>query len=137
MKKCVIVVAVALMDDNNQILLAQRPMGKHMGGMWEFPGGKIEDFETPENALIRELYEELDVHTLPQDLQPLTFASHDYEDFHLLMPLYLCKKWSGELKPKEGQTLVFAPLNALLSYQMPPADIPLVHRILDFFSSIL
>ncbi len=137
MKKCVLVAAAALMNDKNEILLAQRPKGRHMEGMWEFPGGKIEQSESAEDALIRELYEELGIHVLAQDLTPLTFASHHYPDFYLLMPLYLCKKWDGEMIPREGQILSFVTLDKLLSYDMPPADIPLVDRILDFFSPIL
>lgn len=137
MKKCVLVAAAALMNKEKEILLAQRPKGRHMEGMWEFPGGKIENLESAEDALIRELYEELGIHVEAQNLTPLTFASHHYPDFYLLMPLYLCKKWEGEMVPREGQTLRFVAARDLLSYDMPPADIPLVHRILDFFTPIL
>ena len=137
MKKCVLVAAAALINKKKEILLAQRPKGRHMEGMWEFPGGKIEESESAEEALIRELYEELGIHVTEQNLTPLTFASYHYPDFYLLMPLYLCKKWDGEIIPREGQTLHFVPITDLLSYDMPPPDIPLSQRILDFFSLIL
>ena len=127
----VLVVAVALVDDDNRVLIAQRPEGKSMAGLWEFPGGKVEAGETPENALIRELKEELSIDVTVACLAPFTFASHTYEKFHLLMPLYVCRRWSGTPRPQENQTLKWVRANALKDYDMPPADIPLVAMLRD------
>nr|WP_223115833.1 8-oxo-dGTP diphosphatase MutT [Paracoccus amoyensis] len=120
------VAAVALIDPDGRVLLAQRPEGKSMAGLWEFPGGKVEHGETPEAALIRELHEELGIDTWTSCLAPLTFASHSYDDFHLLMPVYACRKWQGIVQPQEGQKLAWVRSNDLRSYDMPPADIPLI-----------
>lgn len=124
--KTVLVAAVALIDPDGRVLLAQRPEGKSMAGMWEFPGGKVKPGETPEAALIRELHEELGIETWNSCLAPLTFASHAYDGFHLLMPLYACRKWQGIARPQEGQRLAWARARDLRSYPMPPADIPLI-----------
>lgn len=131
-KKIILVSAVALIDVDGRVLLAQRPEGKSMAGLWEFPGGKVEAGETPEEALIRELHEELGIDTWASCLAPLTFASHSYDDFHLLMPLFACRKWQGVPQPKEGQTLSWARGNELRSYPMPPADIPLIPLLRDW-----
>lgn len=128
----VLVSAVALIDRDGRILLAQRPEGKSMAGLWEFPGGKVEQGETPEIALIRELQEELGIDTWASCLAPLTFASHAYEDFHLLMPLFACRKWEGIPQSKEGQKLTWARANELRNYPMPPADIPLIPILRDW-----
>ena len=128
----VLVSAVALIDRDGRILLAQRPEGKSMAGLWEFPGGKIEPDETPEAALVRELSEELDIETWDSCLAPLTFASHSYDDFHLLMPLFACRKWDGIVKPKEGQNLKWVEAKALKDYPMPAADIPLISILRDW-----
>ena len=130
--KTVLVSAVALIDRDGRVLLAQRPEGKAMAGLWEFPGGKVEPGETPEAALIRELHEELGIDTWKSCLAPLTFASHSYEDFHLLMPLFACRKWEGTPEPREGQRLAWARVNELRSYPMPPADIPLIPILRDW-----
>lgn len=122
----VLVSAVALIDPDGRVLLAQRPEGKAMAGLWEFPGGKVEPGETPEAALIRELHEELGIKTWKSCLAPLTFASHAYESFHLLMPLYACRKWQGIVQPREGQGLAWARASDLRNYPMPAADIPLI-----------
>ena len=128
----VLVSAVALIDPDGRALLAQRPEGKSMAGLWEFPGGKVEPGETPEAALIRELQEELGIDTWASCLAPLTFASHAYETFHLLMPLFVCRKWHGQPIAREGQTLNWVkPLN-LKDYPMPPADVPLVAVLRDW-----
>jgi len=124
--KVVLVSAVALIDADGRILLAQRPPGKSMAGLWEFPGGKVEPGETPEAALIRELREELGIDTQTACLAPMTFASHAYADFHLLMPLFACRRWQGVPQPREGQALAWVRANALRSYPMPPADLPLI-----------
>jgi len=124
--KTVLVSAVALIDTDGRILLAQRPEGKSMAGLWEFPGGKIEPGETPEHALVRELKEELGIDTWSSCLAPLTFASHSYYSFHLLMPLFACRKWDGIPHPQEGQTLKWVHARDLRDYPMPPADIPLI-----------
>jgi 8-oxo-dGTP diphosphatase len=122
----VLVVACALIDADDRILLAQRPSGKSMAGLWEFPGGKMEIGETPEVSLIRELKEELGVETKPACLAPLTFASHRYEDFHLLMPLYICRRWWGTARSNEGQNLKWVRARNLRDYPMPEADVPLI-----------
>ncbi|MGJ8611913.1 MAG: (deoxy)nucleoside triphosphate pyrophosphohydrolase [Octadecabacter sp.] len=124
--KVVLVSAVALIDIDGRGLLAQRPAGKSMAGLWEFPGGKVEQGETPEAALIRELHEELGIETWNSCLAPLTFASHAYDDFHLLMPLFACRKWEGTPIPREGQTLKWVHANQLRDYPMPAADVPLI-----------
>ncbi|MEO0676345.1 MAG: (deoxy)nucleoside triphosphate pyrophosphohydrolase [Pseudomonadota bacterium] len=129
--KVVLVSAVALIDVDGRVLLAQRPEGKSMAGLWEFPGGKVEPEESPETALIRELDEELGIGTWESCLAPLTFASHRYEDFHLLMPLYACRKWEGTPQSKEGQKLTWVRGNQLRDYPMPPADIPLIAMLRD------
>ncbi|TNC46442.1 8-oxo-dGTP diphosphatase MutT [Rubellimicrobium rubrum] len=127
-----LVAAVALIDGDGRILLAQRPAGKSMAGLWEFPGGKLEAGETPEVALIRELREELGVDTQASCLAPLTFASHDYEAFHLLMPLFICRRWQGTPQPREGQVLAWVRAQDLRNYPMPPADLPLVPILRDW-----
>jgi 8-oxo-dGTP diphosphatase len=124
-----LVAAAALIDKEWRILLAERPKGKAMAGLWEFPGGKIRPNETPEAALVRELKEELGVETSVGCLWPLAFASHAYEDFHLLMPLFACRVWSGNLAPREGQRIVWATKRELRNYDMPPADKPLVETL--------
>ncbi len=124
--KTVLVSAVALIDPEGRVLLAQRPEGKSMAGLWEFPGGKVELGETPEAALIRELQEELGIDTWESCLAPLTFASHGYDSFHLLMPIFACRKWRGVVQPREGQRLAWARGADLRNYPMPPADIPLI-----------
>jgi len=130
--KIVLVSAVALIDVDGRVLLAQRPVGKSMAGLWEFPGGKVEPGETPEHALIRELQEELGINTWSSCLAPLTFASHSYDDFHLLMPLFACRKWEGTAQGREGQTLKWVRATDLKSYPMPPADIPLIPILRDW-----
>ena len=125
-KKMVLVVACALIDEDMRVLLAQRPPGKAMAGLWEFPGGKVDPGETPEAALIRELREELDIETKAACLAPLTFASHSYDDFHLLMPLYVCRRWWGIARPTEGQVLKWVRAENLRDYPMPEADLPLI-----------
>ncbi|HYD99171.1 MAG TPA: 8-oxo-dGTP diphosphatase MutT [Alphaproteobacteria bacterium] len=126
-----LVVAVALVDADGRVLLAQRPEGKSLAGLWEFPGGKVDAGETPEAALIRELHEELGIDTRASCLAPYTFASHSYERFHLLMPLYVCRQWEGTPTPKEGQRLAWVRPQALRDYPMPPADVPLVAMLQD------
>ena len=128
----VLVVAVALIDRDGRILIAQRPEGKSMAGLWEFPGGKVEPGESPDAALIRELQEELGVDTRQSCLAPLTFASHAYDDFHLLMPLYVCRVWKGIPRAKEDQKLCWVRPMQLKDYPMPPADVPLVAMLRDF-----
>ena len=130
--KMILVSAVALIDRDGRVLLAQRPEGKSMASLWEFPGGKVEKGETPEDALVRELHEELGIETWDSCLAPLTFASHKYEDFHLLMPLYACRKWSGIVQPKEGQTLKWVAARDLSKYPMPAADLPLIPILRDW-----
>jgi 8-oxo-dGTP diphosphatase len=131
-KPLLLVVACALLDADGRILLAQRPEGKSMAGLWEFPGGKLAEGETPEAALIRELREELGVETREACLAPLFFASHGYEGFHLLMPLYVCRRWEGQPTPREGQRLAWVRPEQLRDYPMPPADVPLVALLRDF-----
>lgn len=128
----VFVVAVALIDVDGRVLLAQRPPGKTMAGLWEFPGGKVQSGETPEAALVRELREELDIDTRRSCLAPLTFASHAYDDFHLVMPLYLCRVWQGAPKPVEGQVLKWVRPYDMGDFEMPAADRPLVAMLQDF-----
>ena len=129
--KMVLVSAVALIDPDGRVLLAQRPEGKSMAGLWEFPGGKIEAGETPEVALIRELQEELGIDTWESCLAPLTFASHSYDDFHLLMPLFACRKWDGTPQSRENQALKWVHANQLTDYPMPAADVPLIPILRD------
>ncbi len=126
-----LVVACALVDADNRVLIAKRPLGRHMAGLWEFPGGKIEPGERPEDALIRELAEELGIDVTESCLAPLTFASHAYDDFHLLMPLYVCRQWDGEVEAREGQELAWVRSNRLSGYDMPPADEPLKAMLRD------
>ncbi|WP_439507907.1 (deoxy)nucleoside triphosphate pyrophosphohydrolase [Yoonia sp.] len=130
--KLVLVSAVALIDADGRVLLAQRPEGKSMAGLWEFPGGKVEQGETPEAALIRELHEELGIGTWASCLAPLTFASHAYADFHLLMPLFACRKWEGTPQSREGQALKWVRPSDLRNYPMPAADIPLIPILRDW-----
>ncbi|MFN3279823.1 MAG: (deoxy)nucleoside triphosphate pyrophosphohydrolase [Paracoccus hibiscisoli] len=124
--KTVLVSAVALIDPDGRVLLAQRPEGKPMAGLWEFPGGKVEHGETPETALIRELEEELGIRTWNSCLAPLTFASHSYDTFHLLMPVFACRRWEGIVQPREGQGLAWVRAGDLRNYPMPAADVPLI-----------
>ncbi|QQA42897.1 8-oxo-dGTP diphosphatase MutT [Pelagovum pacificum] len=131
-RKVVLVSAVALIDTDGRVLLAQRPEGKSLAGLWEFPGGKVEPGETPEEALIRELDEELGIDTWASCLAPLTFASHGYDDFHLLMPLFACRKWKGTPQSREGQALKWARISELRDYPMPPADLPLIPILRDW-----
>jgi len=130
--KLITVSAVVMVDVDGRILIAQRPEGKNMAGLWEFPGGKIEPGETPERALIRELNEELGIDTTESCLAAFTFASHRYDDFHLLMPVFLCRKWDGFVTPQEGQVLKWVKISELKNYPMPPADKPLLAMIRDF-----
>lgn len=127
----ILVVAVALVDVDGRVLIAQRPDNKSMAGLWEFPGGKVEIGELPEEALIRELDEELGINVSGNCLAPLTFASHSYQEFHLLMPLYVCRVWEGKVTPKEGQKLKWVRPLELKKYPMPPADVPLVAMLRD------
>lgn len=126
-----LVAACALIDVDGRVLIAQRPEGKSMAGLWEFPGGKIEPGESPETALVRELEEELGVNTEAACLAPFAFASHSYESFHLLMPLYVCRKWQGVPRAREHQALAWARATDLRKYDMPPADVPLVAHLID------
>lgn len=130
--KLVLVAAVALIDPDGRVLLARRPEGKAMAGLWEFPGGKVEPTETPEAALIRELHEELGIETWSSCLAPLTFASHAYPDFHLLMPLFACRRWQGTPTPREGQRLAWVRPADLHAWPMPPADLPLIPVLRDW-----
>ena len=130
--KILLVSAVALIDPEGRVLLAQRPPGKSLAGLWEFPGGKVDPGEIPEAALIRELQEELGIDTWASCLAPLTFASHTYPDFHLLMPLFACRRWNGVPTPREGQTLAWVRPDRLKDYPMPPADIPLIPILRDW-----
>ena len=127
--KLVLVAACALIDVDGRVLLAQRPAGKPMAGLWEFPGGKVESGERPEDSLIRELKEELGIVVQEACLAPLTFASHAYPEFHLLMPLYVCRRWDGTVTPREGQRLAWVRPNRLREYPMPPADEPLIAHL--------
>ena len=128
--KIVLVAACALVDTDGRVLIAQRPEGKTMAGLWEFPGGKIEAGERPELSLIRELQEELGIAVSEACLAPFTFASHSYPDFHLLMPLYVCRRWEGTVTAREGQQLAWVKPNRLRDYDMPPADVPLVSHLM-------
>jgi 8-oxo-dGTP diphosphatase len=126
-----LVVACALVDTDRRVLIAQRPEGKPLAGLWEFPGGKIDRGERPEQTLIRELREEIGITVQEACLAPLTFASYQYDDFHLLMPLYICRRWEGEVVAREGQKLAWVRANKLRGYPMPPADIPLIPPLID------
>jgi 8-oxo-dGTP diphosphatase len=130
--KIVLVAACALIDEDGRVLLTRRPPGKPMAGLWEFPGGKVDGGETPEAALIRELREELGITVQARCLAPLTFASHGYDGFHLLMPLYICRRWEGDVEPLEGQEIAWVRSPKLQSYEMPPADIPLIPILQDW-----
>lgn len=130
-KGLLLVAAVALIDRDGRILIAQRPEGKTLAGLWEFPGGKINAGETPEFALCRELEEELGIEVRECCFSPLAFASHAYDDFHLLMPLYACRMWTGTPQPREGQALKWVLPTELYDYNMPPADLPLIPQIID------
>ncbi len=134
--RLVLVAACALLDADNRVLLAQRPEGKSMAGLWEFPGGKFEQGERPEETLIRELDEELGISVKEECLAPLTFASHGYPDFHLLMPLFVCRRWTGMPQGREGQILKWVRPNALREYPMPAADEPLVPPLMDLVSGL-
>jgi 8-oxo-dGTP diphosphatase len=129
--KLTLVVACALVDPDRRVLLAQRPQGKALAGLWEFPGGKVEPGERPEATLIREFQEEIGISVKEACLAPLTFASHAYDDFHLLMPLYICRRWEGQVTAREGQNLAWVRVNKLRDYEMPPADIPLIPHLID------
>lgn len=129
--KLVLVVACAMIDSDNRVLIAQRPQGRPMAGLWEFPGGKVEPGESPEATLIRELKEELGIDVKEACLAPLTFASHAYDDFHLMMPLYVCRRWEGTMVAKEGQNLKWVRPNKLRDYPMPAADIPLIPHLIN------
>ncbi len=128
--KLLLVAACALVDADGRVLLAERPAGKPMAGLWEFPGGKVEDGERPEETLIRELNEELGIVVKEACLAPLTFASHTYDGFHLVMPLYVCRRWEGTVTANEGQKLAWVRPNRLREYPMPPADEPLVSHLM-------
>jgi 8-oxo-dGTP diphosphatase len=125
----VLVAACALVDADGRVLIAQRPVGRSMAGLWEFPGGKVEAGETPEASLIRELKEELGIVVNEACLAPLTFASHAYSDFHLLMPFYVCRRWEGTVRAQEGQELAWVRPNQLKEFPMPPADVPLISHL--------
>jgi len=129
--RLLLVVAAALVDADNRVLIAQRPAGKQLAGLWEFPGGKLDPGERPEQALIRELHEELGIEVQATCLAPLTFASHGYESFHLLMPLYVCRRWKGFVTAREGQALKWVAPRQLRDYPMPPADEPLIPALID------
>ena len=129
--KLTVVVACALVDADKRVLIAQRPQGKPLAGLWEFPGGKLEPGERPEATLIRELHEEIGITVREACLAPLTFASHGYQDFHLLMPLYVCRRWEGDVVAREGQNLAWVRANKLRGFAMPPADLPLIPHLED------
>ena len=129
--KTLLVAACALIDADGRVLLAQRPEGKSMAGLWEFPGGKVEPGELPEQTVLRELREELSIETDLACLAPYVFASHSYDDFHLLMPLFLCRKWRGQVRPTEGQAIVWVRPKDMKNYDMPAADIPLIAHLRD------
>jgi 8-oxo-dGTP diphosphatase len=128
--KLVLVAACALIDTDGRVLLSERPTGRPMAGLWEFPGGKVEEGERPEQTLIRELKEELGIAVEEACLAPLTFASHTYPNFHLLMPLYVCRRWNGIVVPQEGQKVVWVRPNRLRDYKMPDADVPLISHLM-------
>jgi 8-oxo-dGTP diphosphatase len=130
-KRLLLVAACALVDADGRVLLAQRPPGKQLAGLWEFPGGKVEPGETPEQCLIRELQEEIGIETETPCLAPLTFASHSYDDFHLLMPLFICRRFRGIAQPREGQALKWVRPKQMRDYPMPPADAPLIPFLID------
>ncbi len=130
--KIVLVSAVALIDTDGRVLLAKRPDGKDMAGLWEFPGGKVKEGESPEFALMRELEEELGIETRPSCYSPVTFASHNYDDFHLLMPLYACRNWKGQVRALEHRALVWVKPTDMHKYDMPPADLPLIAALQDY-----
>ena len=130
-RKILLVAAAALVDHDNRVLITRRPDGKSMAGLWEFPGGKVDPTETPEVALRRELFEELDIDVCETCLSPLTFASHAYDTFHLLMPLYLCRQWDGTITARENQQIAWVRAARLLQYPMPPADEPLIAPLRD------
>jgi 8-oxo-dGTP diphosphatase len=130
--KLVLVAALALIDEDGRVLLTQRPEDKPMAGLWEFPGGKVEPGETPETALIREIREELGIALRAPCIAPLTFASHSYETFHLLMPLFVCRRWEGEVEPQEGQQIAWVRAAKLRDYPMPAADLPLIPILQDW-----
>ncbi|HMO29217.1 (deoxy)nucleoside triphosphate pyrophosphohydrolase [Enterovirga sp.] len=132
--KLLLVAAVALIDADGRVLISERPAGKALAGLWEFPGGKVEAGERPEETLIRELREEIGIEVAEPCLAPLTFASHPYEDFHLLMPLYACRRWQGTARPLEGQRLAWVKPAKLRDYPMPPADAPLIPALIDLLS---
>ncbi len=129
--RILLVVAVALVDSDGRVLIAQRPPGKALAGLWEFPGGKLDPGERPEQALIRELHEELGIAVKEACLAPLSFASHAYADFHLLMPLWICRRWDGRVEAREGQTVKWVRPGKLADYPMPPADAPLIPPLID------
>lgn len=131
MPRLLLVAACALVDADRRILIARRPAGKPMAGLWEFPGGKVEPGETPEDTLIRELHEELAVTVTKPCLAPLTFASHDYLEFHILMPLFVCRRWEGTPQAREAQELKWVRANRLRDFPMPPADEPLISHLAD------
>jgi 8-oxo-dGTP diphosphatase len=131
LNRLLLVAACALVDADGRVLIARRPEGKMMGGLWEFPGGKVEAGETPEDTLIRELREELGIETKEACLAPLTFASHRYQDFHLLMPLYVCRRWQGTPQGHEGQALKWVRPRELRDFPMPPADAPLISPLIE------
>ena len=130
-KPLLLVAAAAITDADRRVLIAQRPQGKSMAGLWEFPGGKVEAGETPEETLVRELREELGIEVCLECLSPFVFASHAYEKFHLLMPVFLCAKWEGEIQPREGQAIEWVRASKLRDYPMPPADLPLIPHLRD------
>ena len=130
-KRLLLVAACALVDTDGRVLLAQRPEGKQLAGLWEFPGGKVEPGETPEQCIIRELHEEIGIETEIPCLAPLTFASHSYDDFHLLMPLFVCRRFRGIAQPREGQALKWVRPKQMREYPMPPADAPLIPFLID------
>jgi len=131
LREILLVAACALVDPDGRVLIAQRPAGKTMAGLWEFPGGKVEAGERPEDTLIRELEEELGIVVDAQCLAPLTFASHSYPEFHVLMPLYICRRWNGTVVPREGQRLIWVRPRELRNYPMPPADEPLISHLMN------